>query len=127
MKLNQILLIFFAIIKFNISIDDCYIDINDEFCITCVDEYGLEENGQCSACTSEEIWYKNGYTSHGDNCFKKIEHCKKYEEEKETCSRCEEGYEFYQNGLKCIEECESDSQIKPFDECIDRIENCEIL
>lgn len=168
MKLNQILLVFFAIIKFNISIDDCITYLDDDYCITCEDGYGLKENGQCSECTSDEIWYqnhcyipiencdeyliyeegekclncedgyelneeqtqckacKNGYTSHGDTCFKEIEYCEKYEDEEKTCSRCEEGYELYQNGLQCIEKCESDSQIKPFDECIDQIENCEV-
>ena len=86
----------------------------------CEDGYELnEEQTQCKAC-------KNGYTSHGDTCFKEIEYCEKYEDEEKTCSRCEEGYELYQNGLQCIEKCESDSQIKPFDECIDQIENCEV-
>ena len=28
--------------------------------------------------------------------------------------------------MQCIEKCESDSQIKPFDECIEQIENCEV-
>ena len=80
MKLNQILLVFFAIIKFHISIDDCITSLEDDYCITCEDGYGLKENGQCSECTSDEIWYEN-------HCYIPIENCDEYliYEEGEKC------------------------------------------
>ena len=92
-----------------------------ERCEKCKNNYELnEERTRCTECNEDLI-------SDGcDICHKVIENCVYYEIEDDgvvKCNYCISGYEALQDKTKCIPTCE-ENKIKPFSNCIDRIEGC---
>ena len=98
----------------------------DNYCFTkiehCVDYKLFTEGEKCMAC-------EDGYITTKENtkCKEKkiIENCKNTDDEN-ICIECNEEYELYDNGLKCIKKCNELSKIAPFGECIPRIDSCSI-
>ena len=92
-----------------------------EKCKKCKDNYELnEEETQCNQC-------KEGLISSGYGiCHKEIEKCQEYDIGDDgvvKCNYCIDGYIPLQDNTKCIPTCEG-NKIKPFSNCIDRIEGC---
>ena len=98
----------------------------DNYCFTeiehCVDYKLFTEGEKCMAC-------EDGYITTKENtkCKEKkiIENCKNTDDEN-ICIECNEEYELYDNGLKCIKKCNELSKIAPFGEYIPRIDSCSI-
>lgn len=118
MKIYKFLLIIFALKQVNLSVSNCYVLFNNDFCKECDEGYKLTEDGQCIRCESGKIEYKN-------YCFTSIPNCESYGlyAEGERCRYCKEGYilnEDYTQCTKCAE-----GQTSYGDVCIKKIEHCE--
>ena len=100
------------------SIENCKVQYkNQDFCNECEDGYGLNFEGGCKPCSTDEPISFMGI------CYKEIANCTFYQKylDRDFCYTCESGFEFNTYHSKCIK-CEKGKISDGKSLCVD--ENC---